>query len=113
MKIDSYKFGEIIIDGISYASDLVIASGSVHARWFRREGHVVALADIEKYIPENCKNLIIGTGASGLCRVLPEIETFCKEKKISLYVNPTAKAVEEFNAASSQKDIVAAFHLTC
>lgn len=113
MKIDSYHFGEIVIDGVSYTSDLIIASGSIHTRWFRREGHAVAISDLDKYIPKDCKKLIIGTGASGLCRVLPEIETFCREKRISLYANPTAGAVEEFNAASDQKNIVAAFHLTC
>jgi hypothetical protein len=113
MKIDSYQFGEIVIDGVQYTSDLVIASGSIHTRWVRREGHAVALSDIKKYIHEDCNNLIIGTGASGLCRVSPEIEIFCKEKSISLFAKPTARAVEEFNGAPDQKRVVAAFHLTC
>ncbi len=113
MKVDSYQFGEIVIDGIIYTTDLVIASENIYTRWFRREGHAVELTDLYKFIGKDCKKLIIGTGAAGLCKVRADIKTFCEKNNITLYANQTDKAVEEFNNSKDLKHVVAAFHLTC
>jgi hypothetical protein len=112
MHIDSYSFGNIIIDGKSYSNDVIIYPGGIHKNWFRREGHVLCLDDIEEYLVEDCKTLIMGTGTSGMVRILPEVEEFCANSKIQLITHPTAKAVELFNN-SDKTSTVGAFHLTC
>lgn len=113
MKIESYKFGEMVIDGTSYNNDLVIAGGNIHTRWFRQEGHAVRPMDLEKWISNGCKRLIVGTGAAGYCKVTHELEKYCKERSIDLVALPTAKAIEEFNVLTDKANTVAAFHLTC
>jgi hypothetical protein len=113
MKINSYHFGEMDIDGTVYTSDLVIALGNIHTRWYRQEGHRVKLLDLEKWIGKDCKKLIVGTGAAGFCKVASEVEQYCKEHSIELITLPTGKAIEEFNAISDKSKAVAAFHLTC
>jgi len=113
MKINSYKFGEIVIDGTTYSNDLVIAGGNIHTRWVRHEGHAVRPMDLEKWISKGCRRLIVGTGAAGYCKVHPDLEEYCKEHSISLIALPTAKAIDEFNSLTETTGTVAAFHLTC
>lgn len=113
MKINSYHFGEMDIDGTAYTSDLVIASGEIHARWYRQEGHRVKLLDIEKWIRNDCRKLIIGTGAAGFCKVAPEVDQYCREHSIELIAEKTGKATETFNSVKEKSGVVAAFHLTC
>jgi hypothetical protein len=110
--INSYSFGNIIIDGKSYSNDVIIYPGGIHKNWFRREGHVLCLDDIQEYLGEGCKTLIMGTGASGMVRILPEVEDFCNRSNIELIACPTAKAIELFNN-SNANTTVGAFHLTC
>ncbi|MBW1670765.1 MAG: Mth938-like domain-containing protein, partial [Deltaproteobacteria bacterium] len=46
MKIESYRFGEIIIDGIRYTKDLKIIKGKTFDNWLRSKGHTLQLDDI-------------------------------------------------------------------
>jgi len=39
--IESYKFGEILIDGVTYTSDVIIYPDSVDFKWWRKEGHLL------------------------------------------------------------------------
>jgi len=39
MHIDSYQFGEVVIDGVRYTSDCIILGGDVQADWWRKQGH--------------------------------------------------------------------------
>ena len=45
MKIDSYSFGRIVINGKTYTSDVIIFPDKVDASWWRKEGHLLQLAD--------------------------------------------------------------------
>ncbi len=46
MKIDSYSFGRIVINGKTYTSDVIIYPGRVDASWWRKEGHLLQLEDV-------------------------------------------------------------------
>ena len=46
MHIDSYSFGQIVIDARAYASDVIIYSDRVDAAWWRKEGHRLHPEDI-------------------------------------------------------------------
>ncbi|MFC1932941.1 MTH938/NDUFAF3 family protein [Chloroflexota bacterium] len=72
--IDSYRFGEIVINGKSYSSDIVISPDRVRDNWCRKTGHELCLEDIAEVIAGNPEVLVVGTGASGLVKVLPEVE---------------------------------------
>ena len=55
--IDSYSFGEIVINGKRYTSDVIIFSDSVDDNWWRKSGHLLHKDDLkegfgEVYIPE-------------------------------------------------------------
>jgi hypothetical protein len=39
MHIDSYQFGEIVIDGAEYDSDCLITGNRIQTNWRRKQGH--------------------------------------------------------------------------
>ncbi len=72
--IDSYHFGEIVIDGKKYSSDVIIFPDRVLDNWWRKTGCQLCLEDIAEVITENPEVLVVGSGASALMKVLPEVE---------------------------------------
>jgi hypothetical protein len=114
MQIDSYQFGKIVIDGISYSSDIIILGGSVQADWWRKEGHSLAVEDLKSVIGAGPSVLIVGCGASGLMKVPERTRQVLQENNIQLEAVDTHKAVQRFNELSQAgEDVAAAMHLTC
>lgn len=112
--IDSYDFGQIVIDGQRYTSDVIVFPDRVRERWWRREGHRLHVEDIEEVIQEQKPEvLVVGTGYSGLMKVLPETEDYLKSKGVELIVQSTREAYKTFNRLIRTRRVVAALHLTC
>ena len=68
MKIDSYSFGRIVINGKTYTSDVIIYPDRVHAPWWRKDGHLLQLADLAEALQAKPDVLVIGTGYAGVMR---------------------------------------------
>jgi len=115
MHIDSYQFGEIIIDGKRYTSDVIIYPDRVNGNWWRREGHALCLDDLQEVLKTKPKTIILGTGRAGCVKVLTETEKYLHSQGIKLTTLPTEKAVKNYNQliAQGEKNIVACLHLTC
>lgn len=113
MKIESYTFGKIVIDGKSYDSDVILYRDIVYPNWWRMSGHLLQKDDIKKYVKMKPKKLIVGTGHNQMMKVDLETQTFLKEENIDIVIEPTSKAWKTFNSISTHKDVMAAFHLTC
>jgi len=112
--IESYDFGEILIDGRRYTSDVIVFHDHVKADWWRREGHRLSAEDLEEAMREKLNVIVIGTGYSGLMRVPAETKTFVESKGVELITQKTADACKTFNRlATSGRKVVAALHLTC
>jgi len=111
--IDSYQFGLVVISGKKYTSDVIIFPDRVRDNWWRRTGHQLCLKDIAGVMTENPEVLIVGTGASGLMKVLPEVERNVKTQGIKLIVEATAQACHTYNHICHSQRVVAALHLTC
>lgn len=114
MHIDSYQFGEIIIDGKKYDKDVIILGEEVFSPWWRQEGHLLSRDDLDKALEQKPEILIIGNGAAGLMKVSAEIEDFIKERGIVCLILNTQEACRKFNELKSLgKKVVATLHLTC
>ena len=114
MHIDSYQFGNIVIDGVEYNSDCIILGNSVQANWWRKRGHSLSPEDLEPFIKARPTLLIVGCGKSGMMKIPNETRDFLLEKDIQLEATDTAGAVERFNELSqTDVKIAAALHLTC
>ena len=114
MKIEDYHFGRIVIDGRPYTSDVIVFPDRVNDGWWRNEGHELSPADLWQVVQEEPKVLVVGTGKSGLMRVLSKTEDYLEQQGVKLMVERTAQACQTFNRLSrSGEKVVAALHLTC
>lgn len=110
--IESYKFGEIVIDGKSYHHDVILSLNKIIASWEREEGHLLKANDLKAAIKEKPKVLIVGTGYEGCMKVDSSVAYLCERQGIKLVVQKTKEAVNTFNSMVNQ-GAVAALHLTC
>ena len=112
MKIESYKFGEMIVDGIKYRKDLIIFPDYVMNNWWRKSGHNLIKEDILEIIDAKPEYLFIGTGKFGLMKVSKEIISYLESLGITVFIGKTDDAVKVFNNETNSNKI-SAFHLTC
>ena len=111
--IDSYRFGQIVISGKKYASDVVIFPDSIKDNWWKKRGHQLCLEDIAEAIAKNPEVLVIGTGKSGLMKVLPEVRQAVGAHGIKLIEETTDKACHTYNQLCHSQRVIAALHITC
>jgi len=114
MHIDSYQFGEIVIDGTSYDSDCIILGGSVDSAWWRKQGHLLSPEDIETVLKAKPSVLVVGCGASGIMKIADQTREILEQHGIKLEAFDTTKAVRKFNELSQAGiNVAAVMHLTC
>lgn len=111
--IDSYDFGEVVIDGKRYTSDVIILPNGIRDQWFRREGHRLCADDLGDVLDKKPDVIVVGTGNPGLMKVLPETERLIESKGIKLIVQPTREACRTYNQLTPSQEVVALLHLTC
>ena len=113
--IESYDFGEIMINGRRYFNDLIVFPDRVLTGWWRKEGHKLCVDDLKEVIRERPEVLIVGTGYAGLMKVPDEVKERLKSLGIKVIVEPTREACRTYNAMmkSEGKRVIAALHLTC
>jgi len=116
--ITHYSFGRLIYKNQTYTRDLIILTSPSEERilpnWWRKEGHLLQVEDLEEVFAFKPQYLIVGTGASGVMRVDEKVRERAKALGIILEAYPTEKAVKRFNELFEQKvSLAGAFHLTC
>lgn len=111
--IDSYSFGNMVINGEKYTSDLIIYPDSIDDNWYRKKGHMLQEEDLDEIISHNTDALIIGTGAYGAMKIPDPTKKFLESKNIELIAQKTGKAYKTFNNLRGKRKVIAAFHLTC
>lgn len=114
MKIDSYSFGHIEINGKAFTSDVIIFRDRVDSSWWRKEGHSLQPEDIADVLNAKPDILIIGTGYFGMMTVPKSTLDHITSSGIEVRVSRTAKAAEPYNSLQGKKNtVIAAFHITC
>jgi len=115
MDFETFTFGSIRIDGVTYEHDLVIDRGKVAKRKkkpskkFRAAfGHTPI--SIKEKVPWKCSRLVIGTG-TGALPVMNDVKQEAKRRKIKLIVLPTKEAIKILKANDDETNAI--FHVTC
>jgi len=112
--IDSYEFGRMSVDGRSYSSDLILyPDGSINDRWWRREGHLLQVDDLDRTEKVRPEIIVIGIGAYGMMRVGEETRAYLDSLCDEMVIEKTQYAVERFNELSRLHSVEGMFHLTC
>ena len=112
MRIDSYEFVRMVIDGREEKRDLILTSSTVRPNWWRRRGHELALDAVADALSANPQLVVVGAGAAGLMRPQLGLEDALRRRGVAMEAMPTADAVRRVNElfAAGAGDWVAAFH---
>ncbi|MCX7793914.1 MAG: Mth938-like domain-containing protein [Thermodesulfovibrionales bacterium] len=113
MVIEHYSFGRIIINGKTYTTDIIIFPDRINPYWWRKEGHLLHLDDIEEVIKEKPDLLIIGTGYNGVMKVPEELIKTLLAQGMDVVIKKTPEAVEFYNERDRSRKTVICLHLTC
>ena len=114
MKIQSYRFGHIEIEGKAYGKDVKLVGERVMPNWWRSTGHRVELSDVEDLLDADAEVCVFGTGASGLVRVSEAVKSAFESRGIKVLIEKTESACSTYNRLSKEgKKVIAGFHLTC
>ena len=112
--IDSYSFGSMTVKGKVYKEDLIIFPDRVKSNWWRKEGHFLAIDDLDEVIAFKPEILVVGKGASSGMDVPSSTINAFKKQGIEVIDKDTDSACELFNEYIKKgKKVVGAFHLTC
>jgi hypothetical protein len=63
--IDSYRFGQIVVNGQAHHKDVIILPDRVVGGWWRKEGHLLSLDDLQAVIEAAPEVLVVGQGQTG------------------------------------------------
>jgi hypothetical protein len=115
MRVESFSFGLIRIDGVSYEHDVVIDRGEVRKRKKKASkrfrdlfGHTPV--SVEEEIPWKCRRLVIGTGGGAL-PVMEEVKREAKRRKVDLLILPTEQAIAVLKREPAGTNAI--LHVTC
>ena len=114
MRIESYSFGLMKIDGAEYTGDLILFPDKVKSNWWRKQGHSLTIEDLDDVFAFKPEVLVIGKGASGMMEVPASTTKALQEQGIEVIAKNTCQAYNIFNEQIEKgKKVVGAFHLTC
>ena len=115
MRFESFSFGSIVIDGVTYEYDVVIDRGEIRKRkkgpskQFREAfGHTPL--SIEEDIPWSCRRLVIGTG-TGALPVMDQVKQEAERREVELVIEPTARAIARLTGEPGETNAI--LHVTC
>jgi hypothetical protein len=113
MQIDSYDFGQIVIDGVAYRQDLLIWPGKIKTDWWRQESHLLQVHDVAEALAAGPEILVVGQGQPGRLEVDRTLAAYLRDKGIELVAAPTKEACRIINSLAGKRRVAAALHLTC
>jgi hypothetical protein len=114
MKIETYRFGRIVIDGREYKNDVMIYGNEVEG-WWRDCGHQLQLRDLNWVLEQEPQPevIVLGTGRYGMMSVRHDVIVTLEERGIETVVRNTKEACETYNELVDSNRVAAALHLTC
>ena len=114
MRIESYNFGVIKVDGVEYISDLIIFCDLVKPNWWRKQGHCLDIEDLRDVLDFKPELLVIGKGASEMMDVPASTIEKLQTADIEVVAENTNQACKIFNEQFEKgKKVAGAFHITC
>ncbi|UCD86570.1 MAG: hypothetical protein JSV01_01980 [Desulfobacterales bacterium] len=114
MKIQSYRFGYIQIDGKDYRNDVKLIGKSVVPEWWRSQGHLVQINDVQDLLNADAEICVFGTGAYGSMRVSEAVRSEFQNRGIQILIEKTESACDTYSRLLRDgKKVVAGFHLIC
>jgi hypothetical protein len=111
-QLSEYSFGSLTVDGERHTRDLIVLPDRVVPDWWRREGHSLAMEDLDEVIDELPDRLILGCGHDGRLRPPAAVLEQLRARGVEVETLPTAEAVRRYGELDPERT-AAALHLTC
>ena len=111
-RLEDYSFGRVVADGEEQTRDLIVLPDRVVPNWWRRDGHSLAIDDLEDVLDELPERLVVGCGAHGRLRPAPAVIEALERRGVEVEVLTTDEAVRRYNELDERR-AAAALHLTC
>jgi hypothetical protein len=111
-RLENYSFGRVTVDGREQTRDLIVLPGRVVSDWWRREGHSLAVEDLEGVLDELPGHLVLGVGAYGRLHPDPAVIAELERRGVEVECLPTDAAVRRYGELD-ERQAAAALHLTC
>jgi hypothetical protein len=112
-KVESYRFGHMVVDGEEHTNDLILLPDRVVGNWWRNEGHRLSADDLDAVFDAQPEVLVVGTGAHGVMAVPQKTRQAVTDAGIELRVAETGEAWNTYNRLQDERKAAGAFHLTC
>ena len=111
-QLRDYRFGRNVVDGTEHRRDLIVLPNRVVSDWWRRDGHSLAMEDLDDVIDELPERLVLGCGADGRLHPDPAVIEALQKRGVEVEALPTGDAVERYEELDPART-AGAFHLTC
>jgi hypothetical protein len=111
-RLEGYSFGWVTVDGSEQTRDLIVRPDRVVANWWRREGHSLALEDLEDVLHSLPQRLIVGVGAYGRLHPDADVIAELERRGTAVECTRTDEAVRRYGELD-ERQTAAALHLTC
>jgi len=94
--------------------DLIVFPDKIRSTWWRKQGHSLAVEDLQDVLEFKPEVLVVGKGASGLMEIPAPTQNALQDEGIEVIAQNTSQACNTFNEQiEAGKKVVGAFHLTC
>jgi hypothetical protein len=111
-RLEDYSFGRLTVDGEEHTRDLIVLPNRVVSDWWRREGHSLAMEDLDEVLDELPDRLVLGVGAHSQLRPDPAVIEQLERRGVQVECLPTDAAVRRYGDLD-ERSTAAALHLTC
>jgi hypothetical protein len=111
-RLENYSFGRLKVDGREHTRDLIVLPDRVVPDWWRREGHSLAMEDLDEVLDELPERLVLGVGAHGRLRPDAAVIAELERRGVQVECLPTDAAVRRYRELDEHRT-AAALHLTC
>jgi hypothetical protein len=111
-ELTDYSFGSLTVDGEEHTKDLIVLPDRIVPNWWRREGHSLAMEDLDDVMEELPERLILGCGHDGRLQPPQAVLDQLRARGVDVEAMPTADAVRRYGQLDPDHT-AAALHLTC
>ncbi len=117
-RIESLKFGSIVVGAKRYSHDvLIFPDGNLKRRrggFWRFGSHDIRKGEIDELVRANPEVIVVGTGTSARAKLPFEVGRRAAEAKVELIALPSEEAAGKFNHLVDEgKRVAALIHITC
>jgi hypothetical protein len=111
-RLEDYSFGRLTVNGSEQTRNVIVLPDRVVTGRWRREGHSLAMEDLDEVLDELPERLILGIGAYGRLHPDPQVIEQLERRGTAVECLRTDDAVRRYRELDERRT-AAALHLTC